>query len=318
MPVDSGDTCTTKYAYVFTKTDGCGNTDTKTTYVTRETDTYANCNTAFGKLENGSFCFLEDSTIKNNRWGWTNNITAEGVYNMPLYAGAADCDITKGMPVGNAEVTYLNGKVSVVYTVNPGYVMNEAHVNVSCDKYPMRKGVSTVAPGLYNFNTSSLDKVAGLTVNFTGTISGPIWVIVHAVICEETCHCSQTIHGNPVYDDVALSFDCPVPTPVDSKVVETELIEVAKVSENSKVGFEAYPIPFKEVLTIKYKFDYSSDVKIEVFNINGVLMHSKVDPNGYLNKETTLTLDSKGQEQVYIVKVTTNRGNSVKKVISSK
>jgi hypothetical protein len=111
---------------------------------------------------------------------------------------------------------------------------------------------------------------------------------------------------------------CPVPAPVVVTAVEPALMEVAKVSETSKVGFEAYPIPFKDVLTIKYKFDYSSDVKIEVFNINGVQMLSKVDSNGYLNKETTLTLDStKGQDQVYIVKLTTNRGSSVKKVISS-
>ncbi len=312
-------TCTTTYAYVFTVTDDCGNTDTKTTYITRETDTYANCETAFGKLESGSFCFLDDPTIKNNRWGWTNNITEEGTYDMPLYAGAAGCDITNRVPVGSAKVIYSGGKVSVVYTINEGYVMNEAHVNVSCGKYRMIKGDPTVAPGRYTFNASNLDKVAGLTVNFTGTISGPIWIIVHAVICEETCHCSQLTHGNPVYDNVALTLDCPVPAPVVETTVDPSLMEVSKVSETSKVGFEAYPVPFKNVLTIKYKFDYSSDVKIEVFNSNGILMLSKVDSNGYLNKETTLTLNSNiEQEQVYVVKVTTNRGSSVKKVMSSK
>ncbi|MFV8328085.1 T9SS type A sorting domain-containing protein, partial [Flavobacterium sp. ZS1P14] len=83
-------------------------------------------------------------------------------------------------------------------------------------------------------------------------------------------------------------------------------------------GFTAYPVPFKDILTIKYDFDYKSDVKIEVYNAQGILVLTKTDTNSYLNKEIMLHLHSyKGQEQVYIVKVTTNRGSSTKKVISS-
>ncbi|MFV5696156.1 T9SS type A sorting domain-containing protein [Flavobacterium sp. LB3P122] len=85
------------------------------------------------------------------------------------------------------------------------------------------------------------------------------------------------------------------------------------------VGFDAYPVPFKDVLTIKYKFDYVSDVKIEVFNSVGTAVLSKTDSNSYLNKEVALNLKmNRGQEQVYVVKVTTDRGSSVKKVMSSK
>jgi hypothetical protein len=87
----------------------------------------------------------------------------------------------------------------------------------------------------------------------------------------------------------------------------------------SKVGFEAYPVPFKDQLTIKYKFDYVSDVKIDVFNAQGISILSKADSNSYLDKEVTLNLNvKKGQEQVYVVKVTTDKGSSVKKVMSSK
>jgi hypothetical protein len=90
-------------------------------------------------------------------------------------------------------------------------------------------------------------------------------------------------------------------------------------SKMEPVGFDAYPVPFKDVLTIKYKFDYVSDVKIEVFNSIGTTVLSKLDTNSYLNKEVALNLKiNRGQEQVYVVKVTTNRGSSVKKVMSSK
>jgi hypothetical protein len=84
-------------------------------------------------------------------------------------------------------------------------------------------------------------------------------------------------------------------------------------------GFTASPVPFKDQLTIKYNFDYVSDVKIEVFNAQGRLVLSKIDTNSYLNKEITLNLKvNKGQEQVYIVKLTTDRGSSTKKVMSSR
>ncbi|MFV5702151.1 T9SS type A sorting domain-containing protein [Flavobacterium sp. XS2P12] len=84
-------------------------------------------------------------------------------------------------------------------------------------------------------------------------------------------------------------------------------------------GFDAYPVPFKDLLTIKYNFDYVSDVKIEVFNAQGISILSKLDTNSYLNKEIVLDLKlNRGKEQVYIVKVTTNRGSSVKKVMSSR
>jgi hypothetical protein len=60
-------------------------------------------------------------------------------------------------------------------------------------------------------------------------------------------------------------------------------------------------------------------VKIEVFNSQGHLVLSRTEANCYLNKEIMLHLHTyRGQEQVFVVKVTTNRGSTVKKVVSSK
>ncbi|MBG6112209.1 hypothetical protein IWX84_003112, partial [Flavobacterium sp. CG_9.10] len=101
--------------------------------------------------------------------------------------------------------------------------------------------------------------------------------------------------------------------PTDTKVL------ASTTTATEPAGFDAYPVPFKDVLTIKYNFDYVSDVKIEVFNSLGKAILSKADTNSYLNKEVSLDLKmNKGQEQVYVVKVTTNRGSSTKKVMSSK
>jgi hypothetical protein len=90
-------------------------------------------------------------------------------------------------------------------------------------------------------------------------------------------------------------------------------------TKTTTADFTAYPVPFKDVLTIRYDFDYTSDVNIEVFNVQGIMVISKTEANAYLNKEITLHLHTyKGQEQIYIVKLTTDRGSSMKKVMSAK
>ncbi|TRX31166.1 T9SS type A sorting domain-containing protein, partial [Flavobacterium sp. ZT3R18] len=89
-------------------------------------------------------------------------------------------------------------------------------------------------------------------------------------------------------------------------------------STSKSASFSVYPVPFKDQLTIRYNFDYVTDVKIEVFNVKGIVVYTKHDDNAYLNKEVLLELLYTGQEQVYIVKISTNRGSSVKKVISSR
>ncbi|MFV8328359.1 T9SS type A sorting domain-containing protein [Flavobacterium sp. ZS1P14] len=117
-------------------------------------------------------------------------------------------------------------------------------------------------------------------------------------------------------DNTPLPGNCSLPTAVAPSTINKVPAIEAKI-EN--VGFDAYPVPFKDQLTIRYKFDYVSDVKIEVFNAQGSLVLSKTDAHSYLNKEIVLNLKAnRGQEQVYVVKVTTNRGSSTKKVISSR
>ena len=83
-------------------------------------------------------------------------------------------------------------------------------------------------------------------------------------------------------------------------------------------SFKAHPVPFKDQLTISYDFKYVTDVRIEVFNTLGTVVASKYDGQGYLNKEVLLNIPVTGQAEVYLVKVTTNRGSSVQKVISSR
>jgi hypothetical protein len=96
-------------------------------------------------------------------------------------------------------------------------------------------------------------------------------------------------------------------------------VTTTSTSKIESVGFDTYPVPFKDELTIRYNFDYHSEVTIEVFDSQGNLVFTKIDTDGYFNKEITINLNSiKGQEQVFIVKLTTNRGSSIKKIMSSR
>jgi hypothetical protein len=125
--------------------------------------------TAYAKEgENKAICFIP--TFAN--WGWTNPIMP-GTYTMNLWAGAAQCDTTKGTEVGTVTVVYPSGTnsyVTVTYNVGAPYLLEETHVYAGYDKFPKdKKGKLTVAPGAYsNFSP------------FDGTRE--VYVIAHAVV----------------------------------------------------------------------------------------------------------------------------------------
>jgi len=123
---------------------------------------------------------------------------------------------------------------------------------------------------------------------------------------------------NEVFDECAIfvGWDiqpCPAAPTLDLATVTT-----AKISSVETTSFDAYPVPFKDQLTIKYNFDYKSDVKIEVFNSKGILVYSMIDTGSYLGKEVTITINTTlEQQQVYYVRLTTSQGSTVKSVMSS-
>ncbi|MDP2161230.1 MAG: hypothetical protein Q8K02_12150, partial [Flavobacterium sp.] len=69
-------------------------------------------------------------------------------------------------------------------------------------------------------------------------------------------------------------------------------------------GFEAYPVPFVDELTIRYEFDYKSDVTIEFFDIRGSLLKTVKDESSYYKKEVKLDVSFLNESgQVYFIKI---------------
>ena len=87
----------------------------------------------------------------------------------------------------------------------------------------------------------------------------------------------------------------------------------------SKADFSAYPVPFKETLNIKYEFDYQSPATIQFFDMRGQLLRTVKEAKAFNGKVTTINIDfSMRANQMYVVKVTTDRETFVKQIISGR
>ena len=79
---------------------------------------------------------------------------------------------------------------------------------------------------------------------------------------------------------------------------------------------EVYPNPTKGMLNIKFTETIDSDMSVEVFDLVGTVMYSKKYSDF---RDSNLSIDfSKFPSQVYYLKVTSNKGTVVKKVILDK
>ncbi len=144
------------------------------------------CETAFGYNKNLAQCFIDDLDYDFSRWGWTNGVLNSGDnITLDVYAGAGQCDLSKGTKVGTVEVKYDGENVIVAYNMMSGYTMSEIHFYVGNTKYPMvergRNGsVPTVAPGKYTYK-KDLDGASSHSFSLEAT--GDIYIIAHAVVC---------------------------------------------------------------------------------------------------------------------------------------
>jgi len=133
------------------------------------------CETAYAFGSDLATCFLTIPNKVSNNWGWTNQISAAGTYTWPLYAGAGQCDISKGTLVGYLTVVYANGQATITYNTNTGFTLDETHLWVGKDLLPKNnKGKYVSNPGGYNYNGQN-PAVVNITL--------PFYVAAHAEVC---------------------------------------------------------------------------------------------------------------------------------------
>jgi len=151
-----------------------------------------NCETAFAYGGSYAHCFITgldfapwnipDNTF--NRWGWTNGPLGAGEYTFDIYAGAGQCDLSKGTLVGTLTVDYDGSTAEITYTMDSGFTMDETHLYVGSEILPRDVNNNyTVAPGQYP-DQHDLDDAT--TDSYTVyDLSGDIFVVAHAVVCWE-------------------------------------------------------------------------------------------------------------------------------------
>ncbi|MBD0822681.1 T9SS type A sorting domain-containing protein [Aestuariibaculum marinum] len=284
-------------------------------------DCVVDCGTAFGVAitpegevdDSISRCFRLDGF---SRWGWTNFISDFGTYTLELYQGAGKCDLNKGTYVGTATVTYSQigltdeGEVNVVYDMAPGYGLDEVHLYIGCEMYPEKKETPTVAPGQYTFVAGNLEH-ADIWTSDNATISatGGFYVIAHSVACGEEIPEGSFIPTSPMEHG---SFNGGTDADCEVDVVW------GKVTD-SKVDVTAYPVPYENEVNISYKFEYDTDVNIDIFDLKGALIKRAANTN-YMKgvREQTKFDLSHVDDQMLLVRLTTAKGTIVKKIVSSK
>ncbi|WP_163717043.1 T9SS type A sorting domain-containing protein [Mangrovibacterium lignilyticum] len=232
------------------------------------------CNTAYARSDDNA-CFY-DYGFSN--WGWSNSLAEGDDEYWPIYAGNPDCaPITD--PIGSAHVTYSGSTVTVVYMLDAPYYLEQVHVDVGCDMFPMKNGSYTVSPGQYNFGDGNLDMATMYTVQFTD-VSGPVWVIVHAVSCKIEGYTPVALSDNGAYSE---SIVCASPVEVFSAESGSTL------SLKSATVVTAYPNPFSDQITFEFTADQDGLARLELFNMFGqkvaVVLKQQVTEGQYVKTQ---------------------------------
>lgn len=146
--------------------------------------TVGKCETAYAFGGDQNDCFL-NLGIGISNWGWSNGpISSPASLSWPIYAGAGQCDITKGIKVGTLTVSYAGTTATITYTLDSPYKLTATHLwvgNGTTAYLPYKNGKYSSAPGQF-VNIHTLNSVSTDSYTITG-LTGPIRIAAHAEVC---------------------------------------------------------------------------------------------------------------------------------------
>ena len=77
-------------------------------------------------------------------------------------------------------------------------------------------------------------------------------------------------------------------------------------------------MPYSKEVNIAYKFDFDTDVNIQVMDIRGMLLREVNNKHYIKNSENVSKINlSDANDQILFVKVSTSKGSVVKKIVPS-
>lgn len=140
------------------------------------------CETAYAYGLQKSNCFITIPGVNSNNWGWSNGPIGTGTYDWPIYAGAGQCDITKGTLVGSLHVVYSGSTATITYNMDAGKHLNITQLWVGSQILPKKNNKWTTAPGQFPYKHEGLNGAGSDTFTITG-LSGNIYIAAHSEVC---------------------------------------------------------------------------------------------------------------------------------------
>jgi hypothetical protein len=198
---------------------------------------------------------------------------------MDLYAGAGQCDISKGALIGEVEVTYNNGTIEVTVSTVQGVIMNVAQLYAGTDQLPTDKdGSPTVAPGQYPYiyePNSEFTKHTFTGIDVSNAVEG-FYVILHAEVCPEELAAKSAYRG------------------------ATEVKAL---------------VPFKEEIYLNVKMAYDAQTLIQLFDAHGRMIKN-CGIHNLREGENNLVLSAGDiASGMYFVRLSTGSENKSLKVV---
>ncbi|PTX41913.1 putative secreted protein (Por secretion system target), partial [Christiangramia gaetbulicola] len=204
--------------------------------------------------------------------------------------------------------------------LSPFLVVNSSNVKVqtfdSCND--IKKGTRVTIETDKGSPTGNVSVTFNAVANerYVISVKYDVKSILDKTYGESTYTFGMTIGGNPISGSFGQisAIDCNA-SPAAAITSETTALKSSITVEEP--SFSVAPVPFKDQVTVRYDFEYTSDVKIQFFDLNGSLLRTYTDKQVSNGDETQINIDfALRSNSVYIMRIETDRDSFSKNVMS--
>ena len=281
-----------------------GSTGTGNYFTLKASDVYGNANPAL----NNVFVMLPGG-------GMPRALVGFATYDQPATWSDNDPLNASGQNKGRINNNLLSQTMALFFNLSVDSGLSSVQLKSKFATVDVECSTGVPNPRSYQEFTIPASVINYLNANYAGGATvGNLFILANKALGGENIGGLSHSNINMAVDAINRGFDeCRLEVPV---VIDLALTPTGVANEPI---FTAYPVPFRDVLNIKYDFDYKSDVKIEIFDSKGSLLMTENDTDAYFNKEISVRPRfNRGDGQLFFVKLITNQGVSIKKVISEK
>lgn len=136
------------------------------------------CETAYAL---GDKTFIELG-ITSSRWGWQITANKNQTIETPIYAGAAQNDLSKGEIVGKLIYSFAGGELQVEYDLEEGFGLQETQLYAGVTQ------MTNAAPGQYGNQHLNLGLADSDSYEIDLGSAHKVYLAAHAVVCPKIDH----------------------------------------------------------------------------------------------------------------------------------